>query len=47
MKGKFNSIEEYNAAYRKQLKNTWESEIRLYKNWLDGHRSYQKVVWLA
>lgn len=47
MKGKFNSIEEYNAAYRKQLKNTWESEIRLYKNWLDGHRSYQKVGWLA
>ena len=47
MKGKFNSIEEYNAAYRKQLKDTWESEIRLYNNWLDGHRSYQKVGWLA
>lgn len=47
MKNKFNSIEEYNDAYRKQLKDTWESEIRLYKNWLDGHRSYQKVGWLV
>ena len=43
----YNTIEEYNAAYRKQLKDNWESEIRLYKNWLDGHRSYHKVGWLA
>ena len=42
----FNSIEEYNNAYRNKLKNTWETEIKHCKNWLDGHRSYSKVGWL-
>lgn len=47
MKNKFNSIEEYNAAYRKQLIETWETEARLYRNWLDGHRSRAMVGFLA
>lgn len=43
----YNTIEEYNDAYRKRLKETWESEIKLCQNWLDGHRSYFKVGYLA
>ena len=41
-----NSIEEYNAAFRKQFKDNWECKIRHCKNWLDGERSYFKVGWL-
>ena len=41
-----NSIEEYNAAFRKQFKDNWECEIRHCQNWLDGERSYFKVGWL-
>ena len=41
-----NSIEEYNAAFRKQFKDNWEAEIRHCQNWLDGERSYFKVGWL-
>ncbi len=41
-----NSIEEYNAAYRKQLKDNWECEVRHCQNWLNGERSYFKVGWL-
>jgi hypothetical protein len=43
---KGNSIEEYNAAYRKQFKDNWECEVRHCQNWLDGERSYFKVGWL-
>lgn len=39
----YNTIEEYNAAYRKQIKDNWESEIRHCQNWLNGERSYSKV----
>lgn len=42
-----NSIEEYNDEYRKHLKKTWETEVRLCQNWLDGHRSYWKCGYLA
>lgn len=42
----YNSIEEYNEAFRKQLKDTWEAEVKHCQNWLDGHRSYSKVGWL-
>ena len=41
-----NSIEEYNAAFRKQFKDNWEAEVRHCQNWLDGERSYFKVGWL-
>ena len=47
MKGKFNTIEEYNAAYRARLKKDCETEVRLYQNWLDGHRTRNKIGWLA
>ena len=43
---KGNSIEEYNAAYRKQFKDNWECEVRHCQNWLNGERSYFKVGWL-
>jgi len=43
---RFNSIEEYNAAFRKQFKDNWECEVKHCQNWLDGHRSYFKVGWL-
>jgi hypothetical protein len=33
----FNSIEEYNAAFRKQFKDNWECEIRHCKNWLQRY----------
>ena len=42
----FNTIEEYNEAYREHLKNVWECEVKHCQNWLDGHRSYFKVGWL-
>lgn len=42
----FNSIEEYNEAYRNHFKDTWECEIRHCQNYLDGERSYCKVGWL-
>lgn len=38
-----NSIEEYNESFRKQLKETWEAEVRHCENWLNGERSYFKV----
>ena len=43
---RYNSIEEHNAAFRKQFKDNWECEIRHCQNWLDGERSYFKVGWL-
>jgi hypothetical protein len=43
---KGNSIEEYNAAFRKQFNDTWERELKNCQNWLDGHRSFSKVGWL-
>ena len=42
----FNTIEEYNEAFRKQFKYKWEAEIKHCQNWLDGERSYFKVGWL-
>ena len=43
---RFNSIEEYNDAFRKQFKDNWEAEIKRCQNWLDGEQSYFKVGWL-
>lgn len=43
---RYNSIEEYNEAFRKQFKNNWEAEVKHCQNWLDGERSYFKVGWL-
>lgn len=43
---RYNSIEEHNAAFRKQFKDNWECEIRHCQNWLNGERSYFKVGWL-
>ena len=43
---KYNSIEEYNDAFRKRFKDNWECEIKHCQNWLDGERSYFKVGWL-
>lgn len=43
---KDNSIEEYNASYRKQFKDRWECELRECQNWLKGERSFSKVGWL-
>lgn len=43
---KFNSIEEYNEAFRKQFKYNWEVEVKHCQNWLNGDRSYFKVGWL-
>jgi len=43
---RFNSIEEYNADFRRQFKNNWETEVIHCQNWLDGERSYFKVGWL-
>lgn len=43
---KFNSIEEYNDAFRKQFKYNWEAEIKRCQNWLNGDRSCLKVGWL-
>jgi len=42
----YNTIEEYNEAFRKQLKETWEAEVKHCQNWLDGHCNYSKVGWL-
>ena len=39
----FNTIEEYNEAYRKQMIETWETIVRHCQNWLNGERSYFKV----
>lgn len=47
MKNKFNSIEEYCSYHKAKLKKDWEDEIRLYQNWLDGHRSRAMVGFLA
>lgn len=41
-----NSIEEYNASFRKQFKDNWECEVKHCQNWLNGDRSYFKVGWL-
>jgi hypothetical protein len=43
---KFNSIEEYNEAYRKQFKDNWECEVKYCQNWLNGDRRRFKVGWL-
>lgn len=43
---KFNSIEEYNDAFRKQFKYNWETEVKRCQNWLNGDRNYFKVGWL-
>ena len=43
---RYNSIEEYNGAFRKQFKDNWEAEVRHCQNWLNGERSYFKVGWL-
>ena len=42
----FNTIEEYNEAFRKQFKYNLEVEIKHCQNWLNGERSYFKVGWL-
>lgn len=42
----YNTIEEYNASFRKQFKDNWECEVRHCQNWLNGDRSYFKVGWL-
>ena len=42
----YNTIEEYNAAFRKQFKDNWEYEVKRCQNWLNGDRSYLKVGWL-
>lgn len=39
----FNTIEEYNDAYRKQMIETWETVVIHCQNWLNGERSYLKV----
>ena len=43
---RYNTIDEYNEAFRKQFKNNWEAEVKRCQNWLNGDRSYFKVGWL-
>jgi hypothetical protein len=43
---RYNSIEEYNGAFRKRFKDNWEAEVKHCQNWLNGERSYFKVGWL-